>query len=568
MRVPSWILLLAPALGACTGYVGEGGPDGANPGAGSVHTGGSASTVPTADPDGTASEDATVGRSPLRRLGKLELSRTLRDLLPSLPEGFDPSADVPIDNEIQLAFSLPGTVSDLEVKRFMDMAEAALSALGDAAPGNQFACAGADETSCARAFIESFGKRAFRRPLEGVEVDDLIALYDELRTDPEMAYGFVPALGVVSEAILQSPGFLYRWERGLKAPQLDGDVVKFDGYEIASRLSYYIWNSMPDDALLAEADAGTLGTPDQIAAQARRLLGEARADGALGDFITQWLELGTLPSLIKDANVYPEFSVELRSSMLAETLAFSKDVLRGSTPTFTSLLTAGYSFVDAPLAAYYGLVPDASGRVDLDGSGRLGLLTQAAVMAVKGNSYRTSPVRRGKFILNRLICFNVPPPPPNVVTELPPPDPNLTLREQMAAHRDNPTCAGCHKSMDSLGFAFEHFDGAGKYRETDGAHAIDASGSFTLDDVATSFSNASDLAWALAASPEAQACFARQWLRYAIDRFEQDADQAASDYLASAYSESGLDTRQLIVEITRTLPFSHRAPADDEVLTP
>jgi len=122
--------------------------------------------------------------------------------------------------------------------------------------------------------------------------------------------------------------------------------------------------------------------------------------------------------------------------------------------------------------------------------------------------------------------------------------------------------------MDSLGFAFEHFDGAGKYRETDGAHAIDASGSFTLDDVATSFSNASDLAWALAASPEAQACFARQWLRYAIDRFEQDADQAASDYLASAYSESGLDTRQLIVEITRTLPFSHRAPAEGEVLTP
>jgi len=244
---------------ACTGFIdGEGkaaaGPDGPNgggsgPGGGGTSSTSNPSTVPTANPDGTVSEDATVGEMPLRRLGKNELRNTLRDLLPGLGATYDGSADMPADNSIELAFAVPGTVSDLEVNRLMEMAEAAIATLGSAAPGNQFDCAGADETACARSFVESFGKRAFRRPLDTVEVDDLMALYDTLRTDPEMAYGFQEALGVLVEAMLQSPGFLYHWERGLKAPQLDGTLVKLDHYEIASRLSYYLWNSMPDDAL-------------------------------------------------------------------------------------------------------------------------------------------------------------------------------------------------------------------------------------------------------------------------------------------------------------------------------
>ena len=574
----SWAILLACSSLACTGFIdGDGskagaGPDGETPGGespgGETPGGQTPDTPPTANPDGTVSEDATVGQMPLRRLGKLELANTLRDLLPDLPADFDGASELPADNAIELAFAVPGTVSDLEVKRFMEIAEGVIAALGASSPGQQFTCAGGDETACARTFVETFGKRAFRRPLEVVEVDDLMALYDTLRTEPEMAYGFSDALSVLVEAMLQSPGFLYRWERGLAAPQTDGALIKLDHYEIASRLSYYLWNSMPDDALLAAADAGELGTPAQVAAQAERLLADARADGTFDDFVQQWLELGPLLTLVKDQNVYPEFSDGLRASMQAETLSFTRDVLRGSTPTLTRLLTADYSFADSGLSQYYGLTADANGKVDLSGTGRMGLLTQGSLLAVKGNSYRTSPVRRGKLVLNRLLCETVPPPPPDVVPDLPPPDPNLTQREQMAQHRENPACAGCHTTMDSLGFAFEHFDGAGKYRTDDLGHAIDAGGSVDLDGATASFATASELVTALAASPTVQQCFARQWLRYAIDRFEQDADAAAVSYLGTSFTETGLDARKLLVEITRTLPFSHRAPAAGEVLTP
>ncbi len=384
-----------------------------------------------------------------------------------------------------------------------------------------------------------------------------------------MAYGLQDALGIVVEAMLQSPGFLYRWERGLAAPLQDGALVKFDSYEMASRLSYFVWNSMPDATLIAEAEAGRLTTPDQIAAQAARLLADRRTDETLGDFVTQWLELGPLKDIVKDTSFYPTFKPALIDSMRAETVAFARDVLRGKTPTFASLLTAPYTFADASLAQYYAVTPDATGRVDLSGTARLGILTQGSLMAVKGNSYRTSPVRRGKFILNRMLCESVPPPPPDVVPELPPPDPTKTIRQQMADHRTKPSCASCHTTMDALGFAFEHFDGAGNYRATDQGKPIDASGIVMLDDGTNfTFQDATDLAKAIAASPAAQQCFVRQWLRYAIDRFEQDADTAAVGYLTSSYASSGLDTRDLIVKITRSIPFSHRTPAPDEVLTP
>src|SRR5262249_4002367 len=164
----------------------------------------------------------------------------------------------------------------------------------------------------------------------------------------------------------------------------------------------------------------------------------------LSNFTLEWLELGPLQGLFKDAATYPAFTPNLPDSMRAETVAFARDVLRGPSPTFANLLTARYTFVDEALAKYYGLTPDSTGRVALTSTPRLGLPTQGALMAVKGNSYRTSPVRRGKFILNRMLCATVPPPPPNVVPALPPPDPSKTVRQQMDEHASNPACAGCY----------------------------------------------------------------------------------------------------------------------------
>jgi hypothetical protein len=562
MRASLWngslaVLGIAACAGyGCYGHIGDGagtdvGPSGGDP-----------------NPNGTAPAGATVGQTAIRRLGKTELLHTLRDLLPALPAGFESTVELPADNDVQLAFSLPGTVSDVEGRRFMDLAEAAIAALGGSSPGAQLSCGGANETDCARSFVTSFGKRAFRRPLDPVEVDDLMALFGKLRSDPGMAYGVPDAVNLVVEAILQSPGFLYRWERGLAAPQMDGALVKYDSYEMASRLSYFIWKSMPDDALMAAADAAALTTADEIAAQARRLLEDPKADETLSNFTLQWLELGPLEGLFKDTATYPTYNAQIPDAMRAETLAFSRDVLRGSSPTLVNLLTARYTFVDSTLASYYGVTPDASGHVDLTGTPRLGLLTEGALMAVKGNSYRTSPVRRGKFVLNRLLCQIVPPPPPNVVPALPPPDPNLTVRQQMDQHASNPACAGCHTKMDSIGYAFEHFDGAGNYQATDRGMPIDTTGAIDLDGATVAFRDAAELATALASSREVHECFTRQWLRYALDRFEQDADADAVTHLKTFYEGSSLNTRDLIVEITRTLPFTHRAPAQSEVLTP
>jgi Protein of unknown function (DUF1592)/Protein of unknown function (DUF1588)/Protein of unknown function (DUF1595)/Protein of unknown function (DUF1585)/Protein of unknown function (DUF1587) len=561
-RLPRVAVLLG--LLGCQGNVG-GGPQAPDRG------GASSAPGPASLPEGnaTSAPEAALaaGRAPLRRLGKSELLHTLHDLLPQLAADFDTQVELPADNEVALAFALPGSVSDLEVKRFMELAETALSALGTRADQLTL-CSQQDENACARSFITTFGKRAFRRPLAPVEVDDLMALYAKLRSDPALPYEPGPARAVLVQAMLQAPGFLYRWERGLAAPLSDGTLIKLDDYELASRLSYFLWGSMPDATLFAAADAGALHTPDQVAAQAERLLRDPRADESLADFIRQWLELGALPELIKDASFYPAFAPELRAAMQEETTRFARDVLRGPSPTFENLLTARYTFVDAALARYYGVKPDAQGRVDLAGSPRLGLLTQGALLAVKGNSYRTSPVRRGKFVLNRLLCKSVPPPPPNVVPELPPPDPTRTLREQMAMHRDTPACAACHTSMDALGFAFEHFDGAGHYREAENGQPIDASGNVQLAAGTLAFRNAEELVRGLAASPEAQACFARQWLRFALDRFEQPEEESAALRLSRSYLDSGRDTRALLLDIVRSLPFTHRAPAEGEELTP
>jgi hypothetical protein len=518
--------------------------------------------------NGRAPAGATVGPVELRRLSRQELTNTLLDLFPALPAGFTASLDLPEDNPVALAFAQPGTVSDLEVKRFLDLAEATIAALGGKLPAGMITCTGSDDAACARTFITSFGKRAYRRPLDSAEIDDLMALFTKLRTDPELMYGRDDALTVIVQSILQSPGFLYRWERGLAAPQIDNGLVKLDSYEVASRLSYLLWRSMPDPSLMTAADGNHLATPDDVAAQARRLLSDPRADQALADFITQWLELGPLATSMKDSSAYPTFKTELLDSMRAETVALSRDVLRGGTPTLANLLGAKYTFVDKALAAYYGVTPDASGRVDLSATGRVGLLTQGSVMSVKGNSYRTSPVRRGKFILNRMLCSSVPPPPPFAVPELPAPDPTKTVRQQLAQHRDNAACASCHGLMDPIGYGFEHFDGAGKFRQMENGQAIDSSGTILLDGATVAFNDATELVKALSSSADVRDCFSTQWLRFALGRFEQDADAAAVKHLRSYYQEAGTNTRDLIVEITRTLPFSHRAIAQGEVTSP
>lgn len=543
-------------LSACTGDLGGAG----SPGNGDGDAPGSDGDQ---DPDQLPLVDG-VSATDLRRLGKLEIQNSVRDFLPALPASFDPAADIPVDNHVELAFSLPGTVSELEVKRFSDMAEEAIASLGTASPGNTNTC-GADETTCAQATITELATRAFRRPPLPEEMNDLWALFQALRTDPEMGFSVAESLDGVVEALLQSPGFLYRWERGPQAPAIEGDKVKYDSYEMASRLSYFLWNSSPDAALLEVAKSGGLVTPDQIETETRRMMADPRFDRALRDFVAQWLELHELPTIVKDSGVYPNFQSGLGSAMLEETEVFMRDVFRSSDPTLRHLLTRETTHVSPELGAYYGVTVEEDGRADLAGTSRRGILLLGGMLTAKGNSYRTSPVRRGKLMLNRFLCDNVPPPPPDVMLDLPPPDPSLTLREQMDLHASSPTCNNCHGVLDPLGLAFEHFDGAGAYRATEGGLPIDASGTLKLKEVDWQFDDADQLITELSSSPAVQDCFAKQWLRYALDRFEQDEESQTVHDIETAHRDADLHLPELIVSIVRSRPFSYRALREGEL---
>lgn len=509
----------------------------------------------------------TAAATELRRLRKIEFQNSVRALLPGLPGDFDPGLDLPRDNHVELAFAVPGTVSEVEVKRFADQAHDAIALLGSGAPGSSTACSD-DEATCARTFISEMAKKAFRRPPLDEEIEDLFALYTALRSDPDVTFEFGESLDIVVEALLQSPGFLYRWELGPRAPRGDGDLVAYGAYELASRLSYFLWTAPPDEQLLAAAADGSLLTSEGIESQARRMMNDPKFDQALGDFVTQWLEVTELPTIVKDTGVYPNFNPDLAQDMFDEAKAFARIVFRSSEPTFSHLLTGTLSQTSPELASYYGVSVGPDGYADLSSTERRGILSQGAVLAAKGNSYRTSPVRRGKFILNRLLCANVPPPPPDAVVELPPADPNLSLREQLAQHASSPACANCHSTMDPLGLAFEHFDGAGAYRDNEGNLPVDASGALTVGGEDWAFDDSSQLIDLMEANDDVQNCFATQWVRYALGRFEQKEEEGAVAHIIGAYQDAGLRLPELVGAIVTSKPFTHRALREGEVKSP
>ncbi len=521
----------------------------------------------------------SAGATGIRRLRRLELEHSVRDLLPALPGDFDVSRDIPKDNHVELAFAVPGTVSELEVNRFSDLAEEVLLELGTQSPGAMFSCSD-PEAVCAERFVSTLAEKAFRRAPLAEEVADLMSLYESLRSDPEVSFSVPEALDVVVEALLQSPGFLYRWELGPQAPALDGAaldgaaalngaaLVKFTPSEMASRLSYFLWRSPPDEILREAAKAGLLATTEDVAAQTRRMLSDPRFDAALRDFVVQWLEISELPTIVKDSGVYPTFNLSLAQAMYDEAGSFMTEVFRSSTPTLDAVLTETATTVTPELAQYYGVALSADGKADLSTTARKGILMQGAVLSAKGNSYRTSPVRRGKFILNRLLCEEVPPPPPDAVVDLPPAQPGLTLREQLAQHASSKACSNCHSTMDPLGLAFEHFDGAGAYRELEDSRPIDASGQLSIAGVDWEFDDAGELVDLLVDEPLVHECFALQWMRYALDRFEQSVEAGAAARIIEAHETAHLNITELVVAITTSKPFSHRTLSEGEVPLP
>jgi hypothetical protein len=546
MPVLHRMLVLCVALFGCDGTIAD--PTGTAWGPGEGGAGGGGPGEPL-----LCDESPHPGRSPLRRMTRVELDNTLRDLLrddtqpahrlmqEELGSGFSNNAEV-------------RTVGELVAEQYLALAEDVARRASADLPGLLGCDPATGEDACVASFVESFGERAWRRPLAADERARLLGVFSASRD----AWGTRTAVELVVEVMLQSPHFLYRVE--LPSPDVaPGEIVRLDGWQLASRLSYMLWATMPDDTLFAAAAAGELDTPAGLAEHARRMLDDPRAGDVIIRFFDEWMHLSELDDLAKDAELYPQYHDGLPPLFREETHAFVREVFENEGASFHTMLTASWSMMNAELAAFYG-VEGPTGteltRVNLDPSQRAGLLTQASFLASRAKVHETSPIHRGMFVRAGLLCGEVPPPPPGVDPIAPDPDPSLTMRERLDEHRSDPVCASCHSLMDPLGFPFEHYDAVGVWRDDEAGRPVDASGFLMETDVDGEVVGAVELAHRLAGSEQVDDCMVRQWFRYAYGRTESiSRDTCSLDQLEQAFDGANYDIRELIVALTQTDAF-------------
>ena len=406
---------------------------------------------------------------------------------------------------------------------------------------------------CARETLGRLARRAFRRPPSDDEVRRLLALVLEAAVEHDDFYTGIK-LGI--EALLMSPNFLFRVE--LDADPAAAVAHPLDDYELASRLSYFLWSTMPDDALLAAADAGGLRDPQAIRAQVLRMLDDPRAIALTDNFAGQWLYTRALDDQAPDVPTFPTWDADLKAAMRGETEAYFQEFLHGDVG-LDQLLTADFGFVNARLARHYGIPFAADGGTDFVKvklpDERRGLLGQASILTVTSFPRRTSPVRRGKWVLEQLLC-SAPKPPPANVPPLPQESiPTGSMRQKLEAHRADPNCAICHQSMDPIGFGLERFDAIGAHRTTDAGFPIDDTGTLPPEH---KFSGAVELAHLITADVRFPRCTAQQLMTYALGRGIGNSDGAALDAIVASFAGGGYKLRELIVAIAQSEPFRMR----------
>ena len=406
---------------------------------------------------------------------------------------------------------------------------------------------------CARKIVARFAERAFRRPLREDELERLLRVFGLAN---ERGESFERAIQVTLATVLVSPQFLY-----LVEPEEASDDRLLSEYELATRLSYFLWSSMPDDELFREARNGTLRR--NLRGQVARMLDDPKSSALVRNFAGQWLQLRKLAGVAPDRELFPEFDDALRAAMREETEQFFADVMRRNASVL-EFLEAGHTFVNERLARHYGIegVSGAEFRqVALAGRQRGGLLTQASVLTVTSNPNRTSPVKRGQWILEQLLATPPPPPPPDV----PKLDENndaaqaATLRERLEVHRSKAECAACHQRMDPLGFALENFDAIGRWRTTDGDLPVDSSGKLTDG---RKFGDAKDLAQLLKAEPK-RFCRAliRSLFMYALGRGIDSQDRVTIEAIRRQLVSNDYRFRTIITGIVESSEFQHRGLA-------
>jgi hypothetical protein len=549
----STALVALSLLAACTGrLMGDGGSADGDSNPGLTPSGGG----PGVTPEGDKGLDCTkpqVAGAPLRRLTREQYDNAIRDLLGI--EGH-PSLALSADEKLAAFFSNSiSPVSRLSVEQYRDAAEDLATQAVEQQLDQLVGCAGAEQNAaCAEAFVQSFGRRAFRRRLSAEEAERYRGLFAA-----NQARGFGEGIRVVLETLLQSPNFVYHLEL-TPAPSGVG-VTPLAGYEVASRLSFALWNTLPDAELLDAADAGKLDTRDGVRAQAERLLQSDRAKDALASFHLQWLGLDSLADVGKDAELFPQFTDALKGSMRAEAVDFADFVIRRGDGRLQTLLSAPFTVASSDVLNLYGATAaaEADGTVQLDPAQRAGLLTQAGYLAAHAHANQTSPVHRGLSVRKNLLCTDLPDPPMNVNNTPPEPDPTATTRQRFEQHRDDASCAGCHQLLDPIGVGFENYDAIGRFRTTENGLAIDPAGELVSAGTSSgTFVGAVELAKRLSTSPEVRACVQKQWFRFSLGRFEGAEDACTLQTLNDDFAAADFDVKKLLLSLVTSDAFRYR----------
>jgi hypothetical protein len=456
----------------------------------------------------------TPGPRLLRRLTHEQYQNTVKDLLGLEPEGLAFAADVAVKGFQNDAKAL--AVTPLLAEQYRVAAETLAQRAVSTRMAQLVPCFAQQSAACADTFIRAFGRRAFRRPLTAPEVLRYRSIWRAITLES----GFNEGIRWTIAAFLQSPHFLYRSELGAR----DGasGAFRLTPWEQASELSYLFWQTMPDEALMTAAENGSLATPEGLRAQVTRLAADPRAAVATTRFFESWLQVDRLTTVPRDTATYPTLTPAIREAMRGE-LARYVTHLVSTGASLQQALESRTTFLTPELAAFYGLPAgsapaDAQGyrKVDLTGTPYNGLLGLGGVLLTHSLPTSSSPIHRGKLVRERLLCQELPPPPANLDTSPPPVDPAKSTRERYAAHATKQACSGCHQLVDPIGFAFEHFDGSGRWRERDGAHAIDAQGA-VVQSAGTdgTFTGLDGLQRHLAGSAEVRRCYADMWTHWA-----------------------------------------------------
>ncbi len=550
---------------ACAGSVPGGGDDDSDDGSGGTAVGPGRDRGEGGGDGGGSRNSAcrNVGPAPLRRLNTVEYRNTMADLFPgvALPL-LELSPDVRRNGFENNA--LAQTPSDGLVAQFGDATSKAVGAVTDLAGliKKVSGCAW-PQADCVKKFVRDFSRRAYRRTPLDEELTRLDAFLDRQTEKYDAELG----LRMTVQAILLSPQFLYRPEIGAG---LVGEELALSGPEVATRMSYFLWQSMPDDDLLDAAEHGGLDTAVGIEAQARRMLGDPRTRRGTADFMRQWLQLYRIDNLRKDgrdATLFPAYRPELADRLGESLRLFLDNALWEGDGTLETLLTRPVAFVDKTLAPLYGVTSSSSElkSASLDPTQRAGLLTQAGLLAALGHKAFDSPVLRGVFVLDALLCA-VPPPPPGDVVPTPPennPSDPRTTRERTELHHSNgASCVNCHQFIDPIGFLFNNYDALGAYRTKENGFPVDATGTLSGydDDLDGSYDGLIELSRRLGKSPRVAACAGSHLLRFALGRDQVDGDTCTVE---DAMRASGGSLRETLISLVTTDAFRFR-PVPEE----